>query len=158
MLASLGAAEKQNLQPLAVVKDYKFTGVDDLHKEMLLGPAMAIPALLKKNKLSMDDIDVWEVHEAFAAQLLVNQVCLASDKFCKERFGLKKALGAMPEEKLNIWGGSLALGNPFAATGGRLLMTAARRLQESGSRYAVVSSCAGGGLGTAILLENAGLA
>ncbi|MGB1580781.1 MAG: thiolase family protein, partial [Nevskiales bacterium] len=157
LLGSLGAAEKQGLEPMAVVKDYVFTGVDDLHTEMLLGPAMAIPRLLGKNKLSMDDIDVWEVHEAFAAQLLVNQVCLASDAFCKERFGLKQALGAMPEDKLNIWGGSLALGNPFAATGGRLLMTAARRLQETGQRYAVVSSCAGGGLGTAILLENPNL-
>lgn len=157
LLGSLGAAEAQGLEPLAVVRDYKFTGVDDLHTEMLLGPAMAIPQLLQNNQLSMEDIDVWEVHEAFAAQLLVNQACLADDVFCKERFGLPKALGAMPEDKLNIWGGSLALGNPFAATGGRLLMTAARRLQESGKRYAVVSSCAGGGLGTAILLENAAL-
>ncbi len=155
LLGSLKAAEREGIEPLAVIRDYKFTGVDDLHTEMLLGPAMAIPQLLSKNKLMSSDIDVWEVHEAFAAQILANQVCLASDEFCKQRFGLKKAIGAMPEDKLNIWGGSLALGNPFAATGGRLLMTAARRLQESGGRYAVVSSCAGGGLGTAILLENA---
>ena len=137
------------------MRDYLFAGVDDLHNEMLLGPAMSIPQLLTNNKLSVDDIDVWELHEAFAAQILVNQACLASDEFAKKRLGLKQAVGAIPEGKLNIWGGSLALGNPFSATGGRLLMTAARRLQASGSRYAVVSSCAGGGLGTAILLENA---
>lgn len=157
LLGSLDAAEKQGLEPLAVIRDYKFTGVDDLHTEMLLGPAMSIPPLLMQNKLCMDDIDVWEVHEAFAAQILANQTCLASDDFCRQRFGLKQSMGAMPEEKLNIWGGSLALGNPFAATGGRLLMTAARRLKQTGTRYAVVSSCAGGGLGTAILLENADL-
>lgn len=156
LLGNLASAEKQGIEPMAVVKDYKFTGVGDLHTEMLLGPAIAIPQLLHKNRLTSSDIDVWEVHEAFAAQILVNQACLASDSFCKKRFGMKKAMGAMPEDKLNIWGGSLALGNPFAATGGRLLMTAARRLKESGGRYAVVSSCAGGGLGTAILLENAG--
>ncbi len=155
LLGSLHAAEREGLEPLAVVRDYQFTGVDDMHTEMLLGPAMAIPRLLNRHNLNSEDVDVWEVHEAFSAQILVNQVCLADDRFARERHGLKKAVGAMPEERLNIWGGSLALGNPFAATGGRLLMTAARRLKENGGRYAVVSSCAGGGLGTAILLENA---
>lgn len=155
LLGSLGAAEREGLEPMAVVRDYLFTGVDDLNTEMLLGPAMSIPRLLAKNKLAMHDVEVWELHEAFAAQILVNQACMASDDFAKQRLGLKQAPGAIPEDRLNIWGGSLALGNPFAATGGRLLMTAARRLKETGSRYAVVSSCAGGGLGTAILLENA---
>lgn len=154
LLGSLGAAEKLGLAPLAVIRDYAFSGVDDPASEMLLGPAMAIPGLLDRHGLASDDVAVWELHEAFAAQILVNQVCLAADDFAKQRLGLKRAVGAIPEDRLNIWGGSLALGNPFSATGGRLLMTAARRLQQSGERYAVVSSCAGGGLGTAILLEN----
>lgn len=153
LLGSLEAAEREGLQPLAVIRDYLFSGVENLHEEMLLGPAMAIPQLLAKHKLGVEDIDVWEIHEAFAAQILVNQVCLASDDFARQRLGLKKAVGEIPEERLNVWGGSLALGNPFSATGGRLLMTAARRLQAENGRYAIVSSCAGGGLGTAILLE-----
>lgn len=155
LLGSLAAAERAGLEPQAVLVDAVFTGVADLETEMLLGPAMAIPKLLARNQLSMDDIDVFEVHEAFAAQLLVNQACLASDDFVRRRLSLPQAPGAMPEEKLNRWGGSLALGNPFAATGGRLITTAARRLKSEGGRYAVVSSCAGGGLGTALLLENA---
>ncbi len=155
LLGSLHAADRNGVEPLAIVRDYLFTGVDDLHNEMLLGPAMSIPQLLHKNKLSADDVEVWELHEAFATQILVNQACMASAEFARQRLGLKKAMGAIPEERLNIWGGSLALGNPFSATGGRLLMTATRRLKATGGRYAVVSSCAGGGLGTAILLENA---
>lgn len=154
LLGSLGAAEKNGLEPLAIVRDCLFTGVENLHDEMLLGPAMAIPQLLTRHKIGVDDVDIWEIHEAFAAQILVNQACLASDEFARDRLGLKRAVGPIPEERLNIWGGSLALGNPFSATGGRLLMTAARRLQATRARYAVVSSCAGGGLGTAILLEN----
>lgn len=155
LLSSLGAARRLKLEPQAVVRDYVLAGVDDLFSEMLLGPAMAIPKLLQRNGLSMDDIDVWELHEAFASQILANQACLASADFAREVHGLSQAFGAIPEDKLNTWGGSLALGNPFAATGVRLLTTATRRLQQEKKRYAVVSSCAGGGLGAAILLENA---
>jgi len=155
LLGSLAAAERHGLAPQAVLVDAVFTGVADLETEMLLGPAMAIPQLLARHQLTMDDIDVFEVHEAFAAQLLVNQVCLASDTFVQQRLSLPRAPGPIPEERLNLWGGSLALGNPFAATGGRLIATAASRLAAEGGRYAIVSSCAGGGLGTALLLENA---
>lgn len=155
LLGSLATAERLALEPQAIVLDAVFGGVADLEQEMLLGPAMTIPKLLQRHQLSMQDIDVFEVHEAFAAQLLVNQHCLASDGFNQRRLGLKCAPGPMPEARLNTWGGSLAYGNPFAATGGRLLLTAARRLKAEGGRYAVVSSCAGGGLGAALLLENA---
>ncbi|HSW13966.1 MAG TPA: thiolase family protein [Solimonas sp.] len=155
LLASLGAAERLQLEPQAVVRDYVLAGLDDLPGEMLLGPAMAIPKLLLRNGLRIEDIEVWELHEAFAAQILANQACLASTAFAAGRHGQPQAFGAIPEDRLNTWGGSLALGNPFAATGVRLLTTAARRLQQGRGRYAVVSSCAGGGLGAAILLENA---
>lgn len=157
VLASQTAAERAGLPALAVVRDCHFSGVSDLQHEMLLGPAMTIPRLLERNRLSMDDIAVFEVHEAFAAQILINQQCLASDVFVREHLDLPRAPGAMPEERLNIHGGSLALGNPFAATGARLLLTAARRLNDTHERYALVSSCAGGGLGAAILLENPNL-
>jgi len=155
LVTSLGAAQRLGLSPQAVVRDYLLSGVGDLQTEMLLGPAMAIPKLLRRNGLCVDDIEVWELHEAFAAQILANQACLASAAFAREHHGQDRAFGAIPLERLNTWGGSLALGNPFAATGVRLLTTAARRLQQHRQRYAVVSSCAGGGLGAAILLENA---
>lgn len=154
LLAERKAAEKAGMEPQAIVRDFQFSGVPSLEEHMLLGPAMSIPVLLERNGLGISDIGVFELHEAFATQLLVNQRCLASADFARKELGLKKACGSIPEERLNIHGGSLALGNPFAATGARLLWTASRRLQAEKQRYAVVSSCAGGGLGTAILLEN----
>jgi acetyl-CoA acyltransferase len=137
-----------------VIRDYQLTGVDSLHEEMLLGPAMSIPRLLGRNGLAFDDIDAWEIHEAFATQVLINRHCMAAAEFVRERLGAGLPHGEIPLERLNAWGGSLALGNPFAATGVRLLLTAAQRLQASGQRHAVVSTCAGGGLGAALLLEN----
>ena len=154
LMMSAGAARERGLQPLAVVSDYFITGVTDMHTEMLLGPAMSIPRLLARNKLAMDDIGVFELHEAFAAQILANQHALASDKFARDELGLDAAPGAIPLERLNTWGGSVALGNPFAGTGARIMNTAARRLHHDNARHAVVSTCAGGGLGIAMLLEN----
>lgn len=154
LMMSAGGAKEQQLTPLATVLDYQINGVTDMHTEMLLGPAMTIPRLLVRNELTMDDIDVFELHEAFAAQILVNQKALSSNKFAKDELGLEKASGPIPLERLNLWGGSVALGNPFAATGGRILSTAARRLQAENAHYAVVATCAGGGLGAALLLEN----
>ncbi|OUS04886.1 hypothetical protein A9Q81_05220 [Gammaproteobacteria bacterium 42_54_T18] len=154
LVTNMQTAERQGLTPKALVIDHVSVGVTDLDSEMLLGPAMAIPPLLKRNGLSMNDIDVWEVHEAFSAQIIANQNCLASAQFSKKYHGLDNVLGKIPIDKLNTWGGSLALGNPFAATGVRLLTTAVNRLQKERKRYAIVSSCAGGGLGSAILLES----
>lgn len=157
LLMSNEAAKQRGLKPLAVIRDYQLAGVHDMHTEMLLGPAHSIPKVLARNGLSMDDIDVFELHEAFAAQILANQAALSSDKFAQAELGLDKAPGPIPLDRLNPWGGSVALGNPFAATGGRILNTAARRLQKQQGRYAIVATCAGGGLGMALLLENAEL-
>ncbi len=147
-------ADKRNMQALVRVCDAQLTGVHDLSSEMLLGPAMAIPPLLARHGLNMNDIAVFELHEAFAAQILANQAALNDPEFARQELGLEQAPGAIPEQRLNLWGGSLALGNPFAATGIRLISTAARRLRADGGRYAVVATCAGGGLGSALLLEN----
>lgn len=154
LVASRAWAERTGARVQAVFRDYQFTGTDSLHEEMLLGPAMSIPRLLAHNGLSYDAIDVWEIHEAFATQVLINRACMKSVGFVRERFGAGVPHGEIPLEKLNTWGGSLSLGNPFAATGVRLLQTAAQRLREGNQRYAVVSTCAGGGLGFAALLEN----
>ena len=152
-MTSEQAAQSMGLTPKAVVVDYQFSAVKDLNTEMLLGPAVTIPKLLGRHGLHMDDIGVWELHEAFAAQILVNVACMARPEFADE-YHAGQVPGQLPMDRLNAWGGSLALGNPFAATGMRLLSTAANRLQAEGQRYAVVSSCAGGGLGAAILLQN----
>jgi len=156
LIGSRGWARRHGLRELAVIRDYQLTGVDSLHEEMLLGPAMSIPRLLGRNGLGFDGVHVWEVHEAFATQVLINRQCMASAAFVHERLGAGLPSGEIPLERLNAWGGSLSLGNPFAATGVRLLLTAAQRLQAAGQRYAVVSTCAGGGLGAALLLENPG--
>ncbi|RZU45083.1 acetyl-CoA acyltransferase/acetyl-CoA acyltransferase [Fluviicoccus keumensis] len=154
LLSSMGAARAAGHAVKAVIRDYQFAGVDSLEQEMLLGPAMTIPRLLQRNGLNFADVDAWEIHEAFATQVLINRACLASEAFVAERFGTGFPHGEIPLEKLNICGGSLSMGNPFAATGVRLLMTAAQRLLRFNQRYAVISTCAGGGLGAAFLLEN----
>ena len=154
LVMSQAEADKRNMRPLVRVCDVQLAGVHDLCSEMLLGPAMAIPPLLARHGLNMDDIAVFELHEAFAAQILANQAALNDHDFARQELGLAQAPGPIPEQRLNLWGGSLALGNPFAATGIRLISTAARRLQAEGGRYAVVATCAGGGLGSALLLEN----
>lgn len=154
LLSSLGAARAAGHSVRAVIRDYQLSGVDSLEEEMLLGPAMTIPRLLQRNGLAFADVDVWEIHEAFATQVLINRACMASPAFVEERFGAGFPSGEIPLEKLNPWGGSLSMGNPFAATGVRLFQTAAQRMLRFNQRYAVISTCAGGGLGAAFLLEN----
>lgn len=154
LLADVDYARQHDLEIQALIVDYQWSGVDDLNHEMLLGPAMTIPTLLHRHQLQFSDIDVWEIHEAFAAQVLINRTCMADAEFVHARFGREYPFGEIPFDKLNLWGGSLSLGNPFAATGIRLIQTAAKRLQHEGGRYAIVATCAGGGLGAAYLIEN----
>ncbi len=154
LLADVDYAKQHNLDIQALIVDYEWSGVDDLNHEMLLGPAMTIPALLQPHQLQFSDIDVWEIHEAFAAQVLINRTCMADAEFVHSRFGAEYPFGEIPLDKLNLWGGSMSLGNPFAATGVRLIQTAAQRLKHEGGRYAIVATCAGGGLGAAYLIEN----
>jgi acetyl-CoA acetyltransferase family protein len=153
LFASLDKCKELSLKPKALMVDHVLTGANPLD-ELLMGPAISIPQLLHRNGLKVGDIDVWEIHEAFAAQMVFNLKCLASKEFAQQRLGMDEPVGDIPMDKLNIWGGSLSLGHPFGATGGRLLNTAARRLQEKGGRYAVVSGCAAGGQGSAILLQH----
>src|SRR3989338_8151574 len=101
----------------------------------------------------MDQVDLFEIHEAFAAQVLSTTACLASDEFCQKRLGKKKALGVVPPEKLNINGSSISLGHPFSATGGRILTSAMNELRRSDKRYAILSVCAAGGLDGVALVE-----
>lgn len=151
LLASEEFCSQNEMKPLARIKDYLFTAGDPL-SELLLGPALAVPQLLKRNGLASRDIHVWEIHEAFAAQVLAVLTAMTSQSFCNERLGLP-ALSEIPMEKVNLWGGSLSLGHPFGATGTRLLLTAAERLHAEDKNLAVVTGCAASGLGSALLLE-----
>ena len=142
LISSESLAKSLNIKPLGILKSWVFTGTDPF-EEMLLGPAYAIPKLLAKNNLKMEDIDVFEIHEAFAGQLLANLRALEVNGH-----------GKVPLEKLNKWGGSLAIGHPLGATNIRNVTTACNRLREEGGKYALVSACADGGLANAILIES----
>lgn len=136
----------------ARIKAYTFVGRDP-KTELLLGPAYAIPKVLKMAGLSLSDIGVFEIHEAFAAQVLAIVKSLDSDKFGRGRLGLSGKFGEIPMDKLNLLGGSLSLGHPFGATGGRLLTTAANRLIAEDKQFAVLAACAAGGHGHAMVIE-----
>ena len=135
----------------AVVKDYSFQACDPWN-QLLLGPTYCIHDILKRNNLTLADIDVIEIHEAFAGQVLSNLVAMDSQKFADEFLDGNK-VGAIDMDKMNIKGGSLSIGHPFGATGSRLVSTASRRLQEEGGRFALLAACADGGLGHGCLLE-----
>lgn len=137
--------------PKAILKSYSYTAQrpDD---ELLIGPAYAVPRVLHKMNLKLEDIDVFEFHEAFAGQVLTVLKTLGSRSFADERLNQREA-GTIPLEKLNQRGGSLSIGHPFAATGVRLLTTAINRLYHEGGRYALIASCAAGGQGHAMIVE-----
>tara|TARA_B110000902_G_scaffold62458_1_gene73869 strand:+ start:3035 stop:4324 length:1290 start_codon:yes stop_codon:yes gene_type:complete len=145
-------AKELGLTPKSRIVEYVFTG-QDVEDELLLGPAYAISQVLEKAGLTLDQMDVIELHEAFAGQVLTNIKCLASDDFAKEKLGRDKAVGVIDESKLNNWGGSLSIGHPFGATGSRLLTTASNRLLKEGGRYAILAACAAGAHGHAMIIE-----
>jgi acetyl-CoA acyltransferase len=145
-------AKQLGLKPKAYIHSYAFSGCD-LNEELLLGPTYAISKLLGKTGLTLSDIDVFEFHEAFAGQIMANLKCLASDDFAKQKLGRDKAVGMVPMEKFNLWGGSLSLGHPFGATGARLVTTASNRLIKENGKYALLAACAAGAHGHAMILE-----
>jgi acetyl-CoA acyltransferase len=152
LLATEETAKAMGWKPKAYLRDFLYVSQDP-KDQLLLGPAYGIPKLLERNGLTIKDIDVFELHEAFAGQVLANLKALDSDFFAKEYMGRKSAFGVPPMEKLNTWGGSLSLGHPFGATGVRLVTTAANRLHREGGQLAVVAACAAGGIGHAMLVE-----
>jgi len=145
-------AMQLGLKPKAYLHSYTFSGCD-LKEELLLGPTYAISKLLAKQNMKLEDFDVYEFHEAFAGQILANLKCLSSDDFAKQKLGRDKAVGVVPIDKLNVWGGSLSLGHPFGATGARLVTTAANRLIKENGKFALLSACAAGAHGHAMILE-----
>jgi len=157
LLASEAWAAERGLPALAAVVDAEAAAVDFVHGKdgLLMAPVYAVPRLLARNGLTLADFDYYEIHEAFASTVLTTLASWEDADFCRERLGLAGPLGSIDREKLNVHGSSLAAGHPFAATGGRIIATAATLLARSGSGRALVSVCAAGGLGFAAILEAA---
>ncbi len=155
LLASEEWAAEHGLPVLAYLTDAETAAVDYVHggEGLLMAPAYAMPRLLARNGLTFDDLDFFEIHEAFASQVLATLKVWEDPVFCKERLGLDAPLGTVPREKLNVHGSSLAAGHPFAATGGRILPVLAKLLAHKGSGRGVISICAAGGQGVVALLE-----
>lgn len=139
-------------KPKAYLRDFVYVSQDP-KDQLLLGPTYATPKLLEKTGLTLADIDAFEFHEAFAGQILANLRAMESDWFAQTYMGRKSKVGAPALEKFNTWGGSLSLGHPFAATGCRLVTTAAHRLCKEGGQYALVAACAAGGQGHGMIVE-----
>jgi acetyl-CoA C-acetyltransferase len=155
LIASEAWAKERSLPVLARITHSETAAVDYVHGEdgLLMAPAYAVPRLLDKAGLTLQDFDVVEIHEAFASQVLTTLAAWEDEAFCRERLGRDAPLGSIDRDRLNPVGSSLACGHPFAATGGRILVTAAKQLHERGGGKALVSVCAAGGQGVVAVLE-----
>ena len=145
-------AKELGLKPKAYLRQFVYVSQDP-KDQLLLGPAYATPTVLKRAGLKLNDIDVFEYHEAFAGQLLANMNALDSEWFCQNYLGEKEKVGRIPMEKLNNWGGSLSIGHPFGATGVRLAMHTANRLVKEDGQFGMIAACAAGGQGVGMIVE-----
>lgn len=152
MLMRESKAKELGLKPLAAVTHWSTTALDP-NDQLLLGPALCIPEVLKQANLTLDDIDLLDIHEAFAAQVLSVVHSLESEEFASEYLGQSEIVGKVDRDKLNVNGGSIALGHPFGATGARMVIGMSRELQRRKADKALLALCAAGGMGTALLLE-----
>lgn len=154
--SAAGMARLPAETPKVRLVDYEVTSIDLRHEGLLMAPAYGVPRMLARNGLTYADIGLWEIHEAFAAQVLSHIAAWESAKFLSEKAGVATPMGAFPRERMNPNGGSLALGHPFGATGARILSQTVKELaaRPKGER-AIVSICADGGQGTMMLLESA---
>jgi acetyl-CoA acyltransferase len=152
MLMDESVAKALGYEPKAYLRSYAFTAIDP-NWQLLMGPAFAAPLALDKAGMTLDDIDVIDMHEAFAAQVLSNIQAFESDAFAQKYLGRDKAIGTIDMDKFNLYGGSISLGHPFAATGARQILTMANELERRDGGTALVTQCAAGGLGAAVILE-----
>lgn len=155
LLASEDWAKANGHEILAYISFYETAAVDFVNKKegLLMAPAYAVPRMLDRAGLKLQDFDFYEIHEAFASQVLSTLKAWEDPNFCKNRLGLEAPLGSIDRSKLNVKGSSLAAGHPFAATGGRILATAAKLLNQKGSGRALISICAAGGQGVTAIIE-----
>lgn len=155
LLASEDEAEKHGWTPLAYFVDYETAAVDYVSgaEGLLMAPVYAVPRMLARQGLTLQDFDFYEIHEAFASQVLTTLAAWEDPIFCKEKLGLDEPLGPIDRSKLNVKGSSLATAHPFAATGGRIVANLAKLLHEKGSGRGLISICAAGGQGVVAILE-----
>src|SRR5438105_313918 len=157
LLASESWAKNRGFEPLAYFTHAEtaavdFVGMSGPKEGMLMAPAYAVPRMLDRARLELQDFDLYEIHEAFAAQVLCTLKAWESESYCRNRLG-RAALGSIDRAKLNPKGSSVALGHPFAATGARIVMTAAKQLAARGSGRVLLSICAAGGMGVTAIIE-----
>jgi acetyl-CoA C-acetyltransferase len=154
LLSSEEWAKENNLEVQAYFKDAEVAAVDFVHGAgLLMGPTLAVSRLLERNNLTLQDFDFYEIHEAFAGQVLCTLKAWEDPKYCKEVLGRDKPMGSIDRNKMNVKGGSLALGHPFAATGGRIVASAAKILKQNGKGRVLISVCTAGGMGVAAIIE-----
>ncbi|MBK1880333.1 thiolase family protein [Pelagicoccus mobilis] len=151
VVASESRAKELGYEPLGFLREYCYAGLDG--KRMGLGPSYATAGLLDKSGLRLRDFDLVELNEAFAAQVIANERAFASDRFAQEHLGRSKALGELERDRLNVNGGSIALGHPVGATGTRLVLTLLKELRRRGENKGLATLCIGGGQGAALALE-----
>ncbi len=154
LLCSEEWAKKHKLPVQAYLTTGRSAAVDFVNDEgLLMAPTVAVAEMLQREGLTLQDFDYYEIHEAFAAQVLCTLKAWESKDYCKQRLGLKKPLGSIDREKLNVKGSSLAVGHPFAATGARIIATLAQLLDQKGSGRGLISVCTAGGMGVCAILE-----
>ncbi len=155
LFASEEEAARRGWEPLAFFADYETAAVDYVNggEGLLMAPVYAVPRMLERNGLTLQDFDFYEIHEAFASQVLTTLAAWEDEDYCKEKLGLSGALGSIDRSKLNVKGSSLAAAHPFAATGGRIIANVAKLLAEKGSGRGLISICAAGGQGVVAIVE-----
>jgi len=154
LLASDDYAQKNGLPILAHFIDCQAAAVDFVHGEgLLMAPTMAVSTLLKRNNLTLQDFDFYEIHEAFTGQVLCTLKAWEDAEYCKKKLGRDKPMGSIDRKKMNIKGGSVAIGHPFGATGARILASLAKMIDQKGSGRGLISICTAGGMGVAAIIE-----
>ncbi len=154
LLSSEEWARQNELEVMAYFKDSEVAAIDFIHGGgLLMAPTVAVSRLLQRNNLTLQDFDFYEIHEAFAGQVLCTLKAFEDPLYCKNVLGRDKAMGSIDRTKMNVKGGSLARGHPFAATGGRIVASAAKMLKQKGSGRVLISICTAGGMGIAAIIE-----
>lgn len=147
-----GRAKELGMVPLGYLRSYAFAGIG-VEKDMLMGPSYATPIALDRAGISLADLSLIDMHEAFSAQVLANVKMFSSTRFAEQQLGRSKAIGEIDMDKFNVLGGSIAYGHPFAATGARMITQTLHELRRRGGGLALNTACAAGGLGAAMILE-----
>ena len=151
LLADETAVKRHDLAPIGQIVDTEWAGLDPA--QMGLGPVHAATPIMKRNNLGLNDLDYWEINEAFAAQVLGCLAAWKDEKYCKEQLGLDGAMGALDESRLNVDGGAVALGHPVGSSGARIVLHLLKVLKRNNAKRGIASICIGGGLGGAMLVE-----